>query len=51
MRRAPWIIALAISASLASAGENWPQFRGPQGNGHADSTGLPLAWSEAENVA
>jgi outer membrane protein assembly factor BamB len=51
VRRAPWIIALAISASLASAGENWPQFRGPQGNGHADSTGLPLTWSEAENVA
>ncbi|MBI1840340.1 MAG: PQQ-binding-like beta-propeller repeat protein [Verrucomicrobia bacterium] len=31
--------------------ENWPQFRGPQGDGHADSSRLPLSWSESENIA
>jgi len=34
----------------ASANDNWPQFRGPTGDGHSDSLGLPLAWSESENV-
>ena len=29
---------------------NWPQFRGPAGNGHCDATGLPLTWSETRNV-
>ncbi|MGA2501351.1 MAG: PQQ-binding-like beta-propeller repeat protein [Tepidisphaeraceae bacterium] len=32
------------------AGEHWPQFRGPQGNGHADATGIPVKWSETQNV-
>jgi outer membrane protein assembly factor BamB len=36
---------------IALAGENWPQFRGPDGQGHADSTGLPLRWSESQSVA
>jgi outer membrane protein assembly factor BamB len=50
MRQAAWVIALAISASLASAGENWPQFRGPHADGHADAAALPITWSETENV-
>ena len=28
----------------------WPQFRGPGGQGHASDTGLPLDWSESRNV-
>lgn len=36
--------------SHAQAGENWPQFRGPAGNGASDAVGLPLRWSETENV-
>jgi len=35
---------------IARAGGNWPEFRGPAGNGHSDSKGLPLRWSETENV-
>ena len=42
---------LALVAPVAAAGENWPQFRGPSGDGHSDATGLPLSWSETENVA
>ena len=30
---------------------NWPQFRGPGGNGVADDTESPLMWSTTENVA
>jgi outer membrane protein assembly factor BamB len=35
------------SAALAS---NWPQFRGPNGDGHADSNKVPTTWSETNNV-
>jgi outer membrane protein assembly factor BamB len=41
------IPALALclaSASLLSA-ENWPQWRGPLGNGHSPEKGLPERWS------
>src|SRR4051794_36231599 len=30
--------------------DNWPQFRGPLGDGIAHTTGLPLAWSETNHV-
>ncbi len=39
-----------VAASPASDTENWPQFRGPTGDGHSHATGLPLTWSETENV-
>ena len=42
--------AAGVVGSRASAGENWPQFRGPGGDGHCDAKGLPLKWSETENV-
>jgi outer membrane protein assembly factor BamB len=29
---------------------DWPEFRGPTGQGHSDERGLPLTWSETENV-
>jgi outer membrane protein assembly factor BamB len=35
---------------ILNASDEWPQFRGPQSNGHADSTSLPVRWSETENV-
>lgn len=35
---------------LAAAAENWPQFRGPTGDGHSDAKGLPLLFSETANV-
>jgi outer membrane protein assembly factor BamB len=34
---------------LASA--DWPEFRGPTGQGHAEASGLPLEWSSSKNVA
>lgn len=45
-------LAITVSAiGDARAADEWPQFRGPQANGHADSAKLPLTWSESENVA
>ena len=40
---------LLLAASLAAAA-HWPQFRGPKGDGHSSATGLPLTWSETNNV-
>lgn len=41
---------LAGSEAKPAANSNWPQFRGPDGQGHSDATGLPLHWSETEGV-
>lgn len=30
--------------------QDWPQFRGPDGQGHSSEKALPLTWSETENV-
>ncbi len=33
-----------------AAAQGWPQFRGPDGQGHSTERGLPLAWSASRNV-
>ena len=38
------------ASAVAAAASNWPQFRGPAGDGHADAKSLPVTWSEQENV-
>src|SRR5687768_18614876 len=35
---------------LFSLGQDWPQFRGPTGQGISEERGLPLTWSETKNV-
>ena len=42
--------AFCLSARTASGDDEWPQFRGPRGDGHSDATGVPLKWSETENI-
>lgn len=53
------LLPLLAAAALADPGcarANWPDFRGPWANGHVSAPGdtnrlgLPLRWSEAENV-
>jgi hypothetical protein len=39
-----------LLSSLAPAAE-WPQWRGPDGQGHSSETGLPITWSLNENIA
>ena len=54
--RAPAVLpfAVVVFASLAAApavfAEDWPEFRGPTGQGHSTETGLPLNWSDTQNV-
>lgn len=47
------VAALAIlTARIASAQDvSWPQFRGPDGQGHSTERGVPLEWSETRNIA
>lgn len=42
-------LLLASGKRAADAGE-WPQFRGPAGQGHSAERGLPVEWSESKNV-
>lgn len=42
------IVVLLVYSTLAPA--NWPDWRGPTGQGHSDAMGLPLHWSETQNV-
>jgi outer membrane protein assembly factor BamB len=37
-------------ATAPAAAEDWPAWRGPRGTGVSGETGVPLAWSERENV-
>ncbi len=39
-----------LSLTIAFGNDNWPQFRGPSGNGIADVRSAPVRWSETENI-
>ena len=43
------MIILLLILSLISV-QDWPQFRGPTGQGVSDEHNLPLTWSETQNV-
>ncbi len=49
LRRPTVLVLLALSGVVAQA-EDWPQFRGPTGQGHSSESGLPLHWTESQNV-
>ena len=44
------LLVVVLVAARAQAQE-WPEFRGPTGQGHAGDRGVPSEWSEARNVA
>jgi outer membrane protein assembly factor BamB len=47
------LAALSLQGALAVAGPSvaeWPEFRGPKGDGTSSATGLPQAWSESQHV-
>ena len=43
-----WLPGIVLVVCALAA--DWPQFRGPGGQGHSTETGLPLTWSEKENA-
>src|SRR5438445_556345 len=51
-----FLCACLLFAAAPGARGDWPEYRGPSGNGHAapadgrSSVGLPLRWSETEHV-
>ena len=49
MRYTAALFCLVVGVSLRA--EEWPQFRGPTGQGHSTEVGLPLEWSESRNIA
>ena len=42
---------IILVVSIAAHAENWPEFRGPTGQGHYAGKALPLSWSTTRNVA
>ncbi|MFP5260679.1 MAG: PQQ-binding-like beta-propeller repeat protein [Blastocatellia bacterium] len=56
MRRAFIVYLLALSvfdpcaARASGEGSNWPQWRGPAGQGVSEEKGLPTEWSDTKNV-
>ena len=53
MRSRYYRIILAVLGMLPALllnAEDWPQFRGPGGEGHSTEKDLPLEWSESQNI-
>src|SRR4051812_14707060 len=44
------LFALALTLTPLYADNNWPQFRGPAGDGHADTAALPVKFGEGDHV-
>jgi outer membrane protein assembly factor BamB len=45
-----WCLLLVAPRNAAWGDDVWPGFNGPRHNNQSDSTGLPLTWSETENI-
>jgi outer membrane protein assembly factor BamB len=46
-----WILAFVALVCSPSIASDWPQFRGPTGDGVSDATNIPVEWSATNNVA
>ena len=44
------MLAIIVLLLLSPQFQDWPQFRGPTGQGVSEEKGLPLTWSETKNV-
>ena len=49
--RFTFLLFLLFLLSPGLDAEDWPQWRGPSGNGVSTGSGLPVRWSKSENVA
>jgi outer membrane protein assembly factor BamB len=49
LRRILFAVVLSFSA-VPARGQDWPGFRGPDGQGHSTERNLPLEWSESQNI-
>lgn len=46
-----WVLVVAFAVASGARAENWPQFRGPTGQGISTERNLPTEWSKDKNVA
>jgi len=44
------LVLLLLLLCLTTTAQDWPEFRGPSGQGISDEHGLPLVWSETNHV-
>ncbi len=51
MPRTLLALLMLLPAAASTMAADWPQFRGPGGQGHSTAKNVPLTWSETENVA
>jgi outer membrane protein assembly factor BamB len=45
------VLASFLATSATVAAQDWPQFRGPGGQGHSAERDLPTEWNESRNIA
>ncbi len=46
-----WLLLGVLAMPASAAAQDWPEFRGTGGQGHAPDRGVPLEWSESRNIA
>lgn len=51
MNRLLLVAFLSSACAAFASAEDWPQFRGPTGQGISSATGVPVHWSANQNVA
>jgi outer membrane protein assembly factor BamB len=51
MLRLRLAVIFAIALTITVHAENWPNWRGPSSSGVTSETGLPVSWSNTENIA
>ncbi len=51
MRRLFPIVLFVLAYAAPSLGQDWPEFRGPTGEGHSTERNVPVEWSESNNIA
>ncbi len=48
---ARWLVLITVGISVHTVRADWPQWRGPTGQGVAKQSKLPLEWSETQGIA
>ena len=45
-----WTVLGLLLTAVVTTANDWPQFRGPNGQGYSSDTELPLEWNESKNI-
>ena len=44
------LLGVFLAAAATAGADNWPRFRGPNGTGVSADKGVPLTWTDKENL-